>query len=163
MDNNSPESFFRDMPPVTRAILVGTFGITLAFVLGVLNVRYLLLDWVLISKKFHIWRLFTDYLFVGPFSFSWVFHMYFFVTFSSKLETHPSFRLVGRGGFLFFICLQMFALDLLSLVFYPPTGKLREIILGNYFGKSFWGSFWESFWDFINPVYHSVSIQESHF
>lgn len=127
MDINTPEAYFKDMPSVTRAILVGTFTITLTFVLGLFNIRWILLDWTLVYKKLHLWRLCTDYFFAGPFSFGWLFHMYFFTTFSSKLERHPSFasNLIGKGGYLFFIFLQMISLDLLSLVFYPPTGKAQ--------------------------------------
>lgn len=136
MNANTPEAVFKEMPPITRAILVGTFGVTLFFVLGLLNVQWILLDWVLVTKKLHIWRLFTDYLFVGPFSFSWLFHAYFFVTFSSKLESHPSFssRLIGHGGYLYFVCLQMIALDVISLIFYPPTGKRKAL----WFKESKW-------------------------
>lgn len=126
MNTNTPEAFFRQIPPVTKFMLVATFAVTLAFVLGLFNVRWILLDWVLVTQKLHVWRLFTDCFFAGPFSFSWLFHMYFFVSFSSKLENHPSFspRLIGKGGYLFFIVLQMLALDLISLAFYAPKGTI---------------------------------------
>lgn len=130
MDNNSPENYFKQIPPVTRFIVVVTFFSTLGMIIGFLNPRWVLLDWTLVFSKLHIWRLFSDYIFIGPFSFGWVFHVYFLITFSSKLEIHPSFsqREVGKGGYLFFLFLQMIALDLLSLVFYPPKG-IRAFIV----------------------------------
>lgn len=125
MDANTPESFFRQIPAITKFLVVAIFAVTLLTTLGALNVQLLILDGVLIMRKWHFWRLITDYFFVGPFSISWIFHMYFFVSFSSKLEAHPCFspRVEGRGAYLYFLILQMLALDLLSLAIYAPRGK----------------------------------------
>lgn len=129
MDTGTPEVYFRALAPITRFFLTATFGVTLITVLGIFNISFLSLDWTLVWKKFHLWRLITDYIFVGRFSFGWLFHMYFFLTFSSKLERHQSFSpsVVGRGGYLYFLFLQMISLDIVSLLLYYPTG---EVFLG---------------------------------
>lgn len=121
MDAQSPEALYRTMPVVTRAVMTATFFVTLASVLKMFNPSYLLLDWILVAKKLHFWRLVTDYLFVGPFSFSWVFHMYFFVSFSSRLEKHPCFA--SRGSYLYFLFLQMLGLDMISGILFYPAGR----------------------------------------
>lgn len=125
MNPTTPEAFIKEMPPVTRMLLGATFVTTLGIVLGWFGVEHFLLDWVLVYKQMHIWRLFTDYLFIGPFSIGWLFHMYFFVQFSSKLERHAVFSRHARdaGSFLYFIVLQMIFLDSISLLLYAPHGK----------------------------------------
>ena len=66
--------------------------------------------------------LFTDFFFFGKFSFSWIFQIYFLITFSTKLEKNESF-LVSPGAYLYFLFLQVLALDLTSLALFYPTGK----------------------------------------
>lgn len=112
------------MPPVTRALLVVTFAMTLGVVFQMVGIEHFYLDWVLVYKKIQIWRLITDYFFIGPFSLGWLFHMYFFIQFSSKLEAHACFsrRAADAGSFLYFIVLQMLFLDSLSLLLFAPHG-----------------------------------------
>eukprot|EP01071_Lankesteria_metandrocarpae_P015196 Lankesteria_metandrocarpae@DN9421_c0_g1_i1.p1 len=124
--SNSPEAWYKGLPSLTRLIGTATFLVTVAVVWGVLDVRLLLLDWRLVYKKIHLWRLITDYCFIGKFSFGWVFQMYFFVSFSSKLESSDYFSAASRnprGSYLYFILIQMLTLNLVTLIMYWPTGR----------------------------------------
>eukprot|EP01053_Blabericola_migrator_P001230 Blabericola_migrator_1__1229@NODE_1315_length_4835_cov_207_490982_g885_i0_p3_GENE_NODE_1315_length_4835_cov_207_490982_g885_i0NODE_1315_length_4835_cov_207_490982_g885_i0_p3_ORF_typecomplete_len294_score45_29DER1/PF04511_15/5_1e46_NODE_1315_length_4835_cov_207_490982_g885_i036624543 len=121
-DIGTPELWFKSLPTLTRAILTLTFFSTLLATIGLFNPGHLLLDWTLIVNRFHLWRLITDYLFVGSFGFAWLMNVYFFVTFSSKLEVNEMFT-VSPGAYLFFLLFQMVSLDVISLFMHWPTGR----------------------------------------
>eukprot|EP01054_Gregarina_sp_Poly1_P009727 Gregarina_sp_Poly_1__9726@NODE_618_length_7121_cov_156_723845_g474_i0_p4_GENE_NODE_618_length_7121_cov_156_723845_g474_i0NODE_618_length_7121_cov_156_723845_g474_i0_p4_ORF_typecomplete_len274_score28_87DER1/PF04511_15/4_6e46_NODE_618_length_7121_cov_156_723845_g474_i09901811 len=121
-DIRTPELWYRSLPTLTRAILTLTFFSTLLGTVGLFNPGLIILDWTLVINKLHVWRLITDYFFAGHFGLTWLMHIYFFVTFSSKLEVNEMFT-VSPGSYLFFLLFQMLSLDVLSLVLFWPQGK----------------------------------------
>ena len=64
--------------------------------------------------------LFTCVLFFGPFSFQFLMQMYFFVSFSTKLEKNEAFQ--APGDYLFFLITTILLLDIFSAVLQWPTG-----------------------------------------
>jgi Derlin-2/3 len=52
MDTNSPEAWFKNLPPVTRSLLVALFTTTALFSMGLMDVNLILLDWSLVTKKY---------------------------------------------------------------------------------------------------------------
>lgn len=119
----TPEAWFRSLPPLTRFILTVTFVLTLAATFRIFSPATIVLDWNLIlSRKLQLWRLVTDYFFIGPFSFQWLMHSYLLVTFSTKLELNEMFT-VSPGAYLSFLFFQIISLDILSLLLYWPTGN----------------------------------------
>lgn len=122
----SPEAFIRNMPTITRFLLVSSFFITLAYTLQLFNPLLLLLDWNLIVYKLQFWRLFTDFFFFSKFSFSWVLMMYWLVNFSTQLERNESFT-ITPGAYLYFVVIQMLLLDTISFLFYLRNSELRAL------------------------------------
>jgi hypothetical protein len=51
---NSPEKWFKELPPVTRYGLVALFASTCLASLGVLNPSLLTLDWQLVARKYDL-------------------------------------------------------------------------------------------------------------
>merc|ERR1719222_387525 len=80
----------------------------------------LALNWPLIINKLQIWRLISSVFFFGGFSFQFLFQLYFFTSFSSKLEANEIFA--RPGDHLFFLLCQVLLLDVLSLVLAWPVG-----------------------------------------
>eukprot|EP01069_Polyplicarium_translucidae_P006812 Polyplicarium_translucidae@DN3025_c0_g1_i11.p2 len=122
MNNESPGAWYQALPGATRAMITAVFAVSLLSTVDILPVQYLHLDLRLVLHKFHLWRLLTDYLILGRFSFSWLFSAYLFVSYSARLESSDAFK-QRQGGYLFFLAFQMLMLDALSTVFFWPTGR----------------------------------------
>jgi len=118
--DNTPEQWYKNLPVLTRIGLTAIFGVTVLVQLEILNPMLLALNWPMVVNKLQIWRLVTSVLFFGKFSFPFLFQLYFFCSFSSKLEQNEIFSL--PGDYLFFLICQILLLDLISLVLAWPAG-----------------------------------------
>jgi len=94
--------------------------VTVLAQLDILDPSLLILNWDLVINKFHIWRLFTCVLFFGPFSFQFLMQMYFFVSFSGKLEKNEAFS--APGDYPFFLMITILCLCVFSAILQWPTG-----------------------------------------
>lgn len=121
MDANTPEQWYRALPPLTRYGLTLIFFTTILVQTEILNPQLIILNWPLIWSKLQFWRIFTSCLFLGPFSFNLVFQLYFFTSFGSKLERNEIMA-DNPGEYLVFLLFQLVSLSILSLVLAFPTG-----------------------------------------
>jgi len=120
MEATTIDAWYKSLPIMTRIGLTIVFSTTILAALHVVSPMILILNWPMVTNKLQIWRLFTSVTFFGPLGFSFLFQLYFFSQFSSKLENNEIFR--QPGDYLFFLLVQTLLLDLLSLVLYYPTG-----------------------------------------
>jgi len=84
------------MPPITRAWFVAVLATTCACSFGLVNPSSLILHYDLVVNKFEIWRLASNFVFIGPFSFPFVIQLYMLYQYSMQYETNP-FN-TGAGG-----------------------------------------------------------------
>mmetsp|Transcript_56786 Transcript_56786/g.122755 ORF Transcript_56786/g.122755 Transcript_56786/m.122755 type:complete len:258 (-) Transcript_56786:102-875(-) len=117
---NTPEQWYKNLPILTRIGLTTFFLITVLVQLDILDPKLLSLHWPLVLNKLQVWRLLTSCCFFGTFSFQFLFQLYFFSSFSSKLEQNEIFA--RPGDYLFFLITQILLLDVLSLVLSWPNG-----------------------------------------
>jgi len=117
---NTPEQWYKNLPILTRIGLTVIFGVTVLVQLEILNPMLVYLNWPLVINKLQVWRLFTSVVFFGKFSFQFLFQLYFFSSFSSKLEQNEIFA--QPGDYLFFLLVQILLLDVISLVLSWPAG-----------------------------------------
>jgi len=117
---NTPEQWYKNLPILTRIGLTLFFCITVIVQLEILDPTLLYLNWPLVINKLQVWRLLTSVTFFGTFSFQFLFQLYFFSSFSSKLEVNEIFA--EKGDYLFFLLTQILLLDAISLVLAWPTG-----------------------------------------
>lgn len=117
---NTPEQWYKNLPILTRIGLTAIFATTVLAQFEILNPMLLALNWPLILNKLQVWRLFSSVLFFGTFSFQFVFQLYFFSSFSSKLEQNEIFA--PPGDYLFFLITQILLLDVISLILAWPVG-----------------------------------------
>jgi len=117
----TPEEWYKALPILTRIGLTTFFATTVLVMLSILDASLLVLDWPTVINKLQVWRLFSSCIFFGKFSFPFIFQMYFFSSFSGKLERNPVMA-ANPGNYLFFLLFQVLALDVLSLVLAWPNG-----------------------------------------
>ena len=69
---SSPGEWYQSLPPVCKfwgtACVLTTIGVQMS----VIDPRAIYLDYPMVIKKFQIWRLFTNFCFLGGFSFPFV-------------------------------------------------------------------------------------------
>ena len=63
--SQSPGDWYKSLPPVCRAWGTACVLTTVGVQLGVLDLRSLYLDFPAVFRKFQIWRLLTNFCFVG--------------------------------------------------------------------------------------------------
>ncbi len=59
--------FIRQVPPLTRYMVGGTFMISMLCTYKLLNPYHMMLVYEEVFKRFQIWRLLTPFLFAGTF------------------------------------------------------------------------------------------------
>lgn len=95
------EEWWKSIPPVTRTYISLAVLTTGAVALDVITPLKLYLNWDLVVKHAHVWRVFTNFLYFGNLSLDFLFHMFFLYRYCKMLEMH-SFR--GRtADFLYMI------------------------------------------------------------
>jgi len=118
--SQTPEAWFKALPTLTRYGLVAIFSTTVLVQLELLNPNLIMFHWPTIYQKLQVWRILTSSLFFGTFSFGFVFQMYFFTSFSSKLEKNEIFT--ESGDYLFFLILMTLLVSVFSVLLSWPVG-----------------------------------------
>mmetsp|Transcript_16095 Transcript_16095/g.39825 ORF Transcript_16095/g.39825 Transcript_16095/m.39825 type:complete len:235 (+) Transcript_16095:34-738(+) len=93
--SGSPEEWYRSLPIITRGYLTGAFASTILCQLEFIAPQLLILDFGALIGNLEVWRLFTNFLFFGPFSMNFCFAMFFLVRYGRELEAK---RFEGRAG-----------------------------------------------------------------
>ncbi|TKA55625.1 hypothetical protein B0A53_02803 [Rhodotorula sp. CCFEE 5036] len=75
-----------DVPPVTKAYLIGAVGISVAVQCNFVTPLQLYFTWRTAIENGQIWRLATCFLYWGPLSLDFFFHLFFFMRYSKMLE-----------------------------------------------------------------------------
>ncbi|KAJ0410936.1 hypothetical protein ATCC90586_004289 [Pythium insidiosum] len=85
----SIEAWYYSMPQITRFYLSVCFLSTALSSLGFINPRSLYLSFDLIWERFQLWRLMTNFMFLGNFSFPFLMQLMILNNYSSRLEEDP--------------------------------------------------------------------------
>jgi len=91
-----PWQWYVDIPVVSRTYLTAAFATTAACALDIVSPFSLYFNFGLIFYKGQLWRIVTNFLFFGLFSFDFLFHMYFLVRYCWNLEESARYR--GKTG-----------------------------------------------------------------
>lgn len=91
------ETWYKTLPAFTRYYLTAAVLCTALVSFGVLNPGYLYFDWTSFFKGLEVWRIITQFLFFGKFSFNFLISMVILydprsVQYCRPLEAHPSFE-----------------------------------------------------------------------
>lgn len=95
---SSVQEYWNALPPITKGYLVLILGTTGGFTFGLVNPQRLFFSTELILKDFELWRVFTNFLFFGKFSFGFLFNLMLIARFGSGYENDPFPTSVHRGS-----------------------------------------------------------------
>lgn len=126
---DSLKDWFDNLPIITKIFLFSTLSSGAALSFKWTAAENLVLFWPLITQKFQIWRLFTAFVYAGPFSFNFAMHAYVLYENCRRYEASP-FN-TGAGGnsadFLWLILMSMTLL--LALAYFFDMMVLSDAIL----------------------------------
>mmetsp|Transcript_4003 Transcript_4003/g.8537 ORF Transcript_4003/g.8537 Transcript_4003/m.8537 type:complete len:297 (-) Transcript_4003:411-1301(-) len=97
--NDAPgiTDWFNSLPPITRYWFGGAAALTLGANFGIVSPYRLIYDFGSIKNSFHVWRLVTSFLYVGPFSINTLMGLYMLYQFSKQYEGGGPYN-TGAGG-----------------------------------------------------------------
>eukprot|EP00246_Nothoceros_aenigmaticus_P003315 TRINITY_DN14380_c0_g1_i1.p1 TRINITY_DN14380_c0_g1~~TRINITY_DN14380_c0_g1_i1.p1 ORF type:complete len:244 (+),score=18.27 TRINITY_DN14380_c0_g1_i1:182-913(+) len=110
---SSLSDWYHSLPPVSRTYATICVLTTVASQLGLLHQHWLLLDKALIFKNLQVWRLVTNFFYLGPFSMSFGMQILMILRYSVQLERGPYDK--RTADFLWMAFVGMGALVLLGL------------------------------------------------
>lgn len=121
---SSPADYYKSLPPVSKAYGTVCFLTTLGYQLGLVNVFLLLMDYEKAFFKLQLWRLLTNFIFLGPFSINFGIRLLMIARYGVQLEQGP---FQGRtADFLWMMIFGMLTLLGIGLLI-PP---LRFPVMG---------------------------------
>jgi Derlin-2/3 len=118
---SSPGEFYNSLPPVSKAYGTLCFLTTVAYQLKLINPAWLYLDFALVTKKYQIWRLLTNFFFLGGFSIQFGVRLLMIARYGVQLEQGPFAR--RTADFLWMMIVSMITCLIVSLTipfFYSP-------------------------------------------
>ncbi|KAI8143063.1 Der1-like family-domain-containing protein [Fennellomyces sp. T-0311] len=80
------ETWYTDIPPITRIYITASCLTSLAVQLGFVHPLQLWLNYDRIIHGYQWWRLLTNFLYFGPISIDFLFHMFFLARYSRMME-----------------------------------------------------------------------------
>ncbi|XP_043721846.1 derlin-1 isoform X1 [Telopea speciosissima] len=120
---SSPAEFYNSLPPITKAYGTLCLLATTAYQIGLYNPVYFALDYRLVFLRFQVWRLFTNFFFLGNFSINFGIRLLMIIRYGVQLENGPFERRTAD-----FLWMMVFGgLSLLVLTAIP---LLRSYFLG---------------------------------
>lgn len=97
-------NFIRDIPPVTRVLVLGCLLLTFGNMVNVLPSELFILDWGGIISNFRIWTPFLSPFHAGTSGFGFLLHLYFMYTYSRQLEANTFFSRSAPYAWMLCIC-----------------------------------------------------------
>ncbi|VFQ74496.1 unnamed protein product [Cuscuta campestris] len=111
----SPAEYYKSLPPISKAYGTACLAVTVAFALGVVNPANIALLPELIFYRFQVWRLISNFFFLGKFSINFGIRLLMIARYGVQLESGPFQRRTAD-----FLWMMIFgALSLLVLSFIP--------------------------------------------
>ncbi|KAG6527847.1 derlin-1-like [Zingiber officinale] len=117
---SSPAEFYNSLPPVSKAYGTLCFLTTAAFQLGLFDPVNIALIYHPVFTKFQIWRLLTNFFFLGPFSINFGVRLLMIARYGVQLERGPFDK--RTADFLWMMLFGAFILLVLSAIpfFWSP-------------------------------------------
>ncbi|XP_072957193.1 derlin-1.1-like isoform X1 [Typha angustifolia] len=111
---SSPEEYYRSLPPVSKAYGVLCLMTTTAYYFQLYDVKNIWLSYDLVLKRFQLWRLFTNFFFLAPFSTYFGIRFLMLARYGVLLENGPFKR--RTGDFLWMIIFGALSITIISML-----------------------------------------------
>ncbi|XP_030448656.2 derlin-1 [Syzygium oleosum] len=111
---SSPAEFYNSLPPISKAFGTICVATTVAFHLGLFNPYYAALMYEPVFKQFQVWRLFTNFFFLGKFSVNFGIRLLMIARYGVQLEKGPFER--RTADFLWMMIFGAFSLLVLAAI-----------------------------------------------
>ncbi|XWS26755.1 hypothetical protein CRYUN_Cryun26dG0057400 [Craigia yunnanensis] len=111
---SSPAEFYNSLPPISKAYGTACLLATIAFQLGLYDVYYIALIYELVFKYFQVWRLITNFFFLGKFSINFGIRLLMIARYGVQLEKGPFER--RTADFLWMMIFGALSLLVLSAI-----------------------------------------------
>ncbi|KAF1872592.1 hypothetical protein Lal_00016428 [Lupinus albus] len=117
---SSPAEFYHSLPPICKAYGTACLVATAAYQIGLYNPVYIALVYEHVFYRFQIWRLFTNFFFLGPFSINFGIRLLMIARYGVQLEKGPFDT--RTADFLWMMTFGAFVLLVLSAIpiFWSP-------------------------------------------
>eukprot|EP00798_Chlamydomonas_sp_ICE-L_P017863 gene17863-24253_t len=79
-------NWFQSLPPIMRSYGAAILVTSLGFRFGFVNLTYFALMWPKVFQKLEIWRLVTQFFFIGKLSISWLIRLTWIIQYAVPLE-----------------------------------------------------------------------------
>ncbi|WJX30462.1 ER-associated protein degradation protein [Trifolium repens] len=86
---STPAEYYHSLPPVSKTFGVACLMTTAAYYLNFYEAENIALFYGLVFKRFQVWRLITNFFFLGPFSFPFAFRLIMIARYGVALERGP--------------------------------------------------------------------------
>ncbi|XP_022730381.1 derlin-1-like [Durio zibethinus] len=117
---SSPAEFYNSLPPISKFYGTACLLATTAFHLGLYDVNHIALIYKYVFKYFQVWRLITNFFFLGKFSINFGIRLLMIARYGVQLEKGPFER--RTADFLWMMIFGAFSLLVLSAIpiFWTP-------------------------------------------
>ncbi|CAL5407646.1 unnamed protein product [Camellia sinensis] len=115
--------YYRDLPPIAKAYGVVCLMTSAAYHLQLYDLRIIALFYGKVLKNFQIWRLITNFFFLGPFSFTFAFRLLLIARHGVQLERGPFDKRTADFLWMFiFGALSLLVMAIVPLLWSPFMG-----------------------------------------
>ncbi|KAG5066086.1 hypothetical protein AAZX31_04G113100 [Glycine max] len=120
---STPAEYYRSLPPVSKAYGVACLMTTAAFYLQFYDAWNIALDYGSVFKRLQVWRLITNFFFLGPFSFPFAIRLIIIAKYGVSLERGPFDNRTADYVWMFiFGALSLLVIAAVPFFWYPFMG-----------------------------------------
>lgn len=97
-DTGGPQQWYDSLPIITKNWITVAIGTTVLTNFQIIPIMKLYWNFTDVKEGFEVWRLFTPFLYLGPFKFDTVIAMFMLYQYSKQYEGGVMFNTGGGGG-----------------------------------------------------------------
>ncbi|XAR66105.1 hypothetical protein NMG60_11012190 [Bertholletia excelsa] len=134
----TPQQYYRDLPPVSKTYGVICLMTTGAYHLGLLHIRTIALVYEDVLKRFQVWKLITNFFFLGPFSLTFAFRLLLIARHGVQLERGPfDKRTADYLWMYFFGAISLLVMSIIPVLWSPFMGASMVFMLVYVWSREF--------------------------
>ncbi|KAG5558309.1 hypothetical protein RHGRI_008290 [Rhododendron griersonianum] len=136
--NSALFRYYQDLPPVAKAYGVLCLMTSGAYELGLYNHQTIALFYGPVIKRFQVWRLVTNFFFLGPFSFTFAFRLLLIARHGVQLERGPFDKRTADYLWMYiFGAFSLLAMALIPFLSVPFMGASLVFMIVYVWGREF--------------------------